>query len=62
MIKPGEPGYEEMINRMRLDLATDFEFSRQAQTIEAVCRRMFEKQGRDFDKEFAEYMKKKGGD
>jgi hypothetical protein len=52
--------YEAMIDFMRRDLESGMELSKQqdeeAKAIEGVARKMFEAEGRDFDKEFKEWQ------
>lgn len=46
---------EKQIDFMREDMETGFAYSK----IIAAARSALEKQGRDFDKEFADYQKRK---
>jgi hypothetical protein len=52
--------YEAMIDFMRRDLESGMELSKQrdkeAKAIEKVARKMFKKEGRNFDKEFKEWQ------
>ena len=50
--EPGTKEYDEMVDFMRADLESDMGLTK---LIEGA-RKMFESEGRDFDKEFAEYL------
>jgi len=45
--------YERMVDFMREDLESGMQYSKMIQT----CKKMFEEEGRDFDKEFEEWKK-----
>jgi len=53
--EPGSSDYEKMIDFMRADLETNMGYTK----IEMAARKMMKKNGRDFDTEFAKYMKNK---
>lgn len=55
MPEMGSTKWEKMVDYMRADLESGMAYTK----IEMAARKMFKEQGRDFDSEFNEFLKKK---
>lgn len=55
MLKPGDEGYEDMIEFMRADLNSGMQYSK----IEMAARKLIKERGGDFNEEFAKWKKTK---
>ena len=51
----GTQAWEDMVDRMRDDLDSDMQRTKDAIAIEKVARGILKEQGRDFDAEFKKY-------
>ena len=53
--KPGDEGYEDMVDFMRADLISGMALSK----IIDMTRKQFEEQGKDFDEEFGKWKEER---